>query len=138
MLKVCMAYAHCVHGLRTLCAWLMHSVCAAYAHFSIKLTKNCRKVKYYIIIHSIYTILELCSKIGGISEIQRKTVFSLVFRSICTSLELCSKIGGISEIQRKTNFSLVFRSICTIFVGERLKFEMSKCQDHETTTMTQK
>ena len=31
--------------------------------------------------------------------------------------ELRSKIGCISEIQRKTSFSLVFRSICTIFAA---------------------
>ena len=32
----------------------------------------------------------------------------------CT-FELCSKVGCISEIQRKTSFPLVFHSICTTF-----------------------
>ena len=34
---------------------------------------------------------------------------------------LCSKIGCISEIQRKTSFPLVFRSICTIFAARNSK-----------------
>jgi hypothetical protein len=42
----------------------------------------------------------------------------ILIRDLIRNFELRSKIGCISEIQRKTSFPLVFHSICTIFAGE--------------------
>ena len=88
----------------------------------------------------LFVPLTYRSKVGCISEIQRKTCFPLVFLSICTTFDFVestlarkspniiwlfahlfvpltyrSKVGCISEIQRKTCFPLVFLSICTTF-----------------------
>ena len=45
---------------------------------------------------------------------------AIISRKSCI-FDLWSKIGCISEIQRKTCFPLVFRSICTIFAAESVR-----------------
>ena len=50
----------------------------------------------------------------------------MAFLSIYTIFDLRSKIGCISEIQRKKSFPLVFRSICTIFATEKAAIKREK------------
>ena len=59
----------------------------------------------------------------------------MAFLSIYTIFDLRSKIGCISEIQRKKSFPLVFRSICTIFARRTKRKKIMSIDTYKLTSM---